>query len=60
MDININLSYGEDSILNLAFIKSLFIKHNIENLNINYDQKETLRKQILKELEILAMTGKQS
>lgn len=60
MDININLSYGEDSILNLAFIKALFIKHNIENLNINYDQKETLRKQILKELEILAMTGKQS
>ena len=60
MDININLSYGEDSILNLAFIKALFIKHNIDNLNINYDQKETLRKQILKELEILAMTGKQS
>lgn len=60
MDININLSYGEDSIHNLAFIKALFIKHNIENLNINYDQKETLRKQILKELEILAMTGKQS
>ena len=60
MDININLSYGEESIHNLAFIKALFIKHNIENLNINYDQKETLRKQILKELEILAMTGKQS
>ena len=60
MDIKINLSYGEESIHNLAFIKALFIKHNIENLNINYDQKETLRKQILKELEIVAMTGKQS
>lgn len=57
MDININLSYGEESIHNLAFIKALFIKHNIECLNINYSQKEILRKQILKELE---MTGKQS
>ena len=60
MDININISYGEESIHNLAFIKALFIKHNIESLNISYDQKETLRKQILKELERLAMTGKQS
>lgn len=60
MDININLSYGEESIHNLAFIKALFIKYNIECLNINYSQKEILRKQILKELERLEMTGKQS
>ena len=58
MDININLSYGEESIHNLAFIKALFIKHNIEVLNINYKQKEVLQKQILKELERLEITGK--
>lgn len=51
MDININISYGEDSIHNLAFIKALLIKFNIEKLNISYTQKEELRKQILKELE---------
>ncbi len=60
MDININLSYGEESIHNLAFIKALFIKHNIESLNISYSKKETLRKQVLKELERLEMTNKQS
>ena len=53
MDININISYGEESIHNLAFIKALFIKHDIESLNINYDQKEILRKQILKNLKDL-------
>ena len=58
MDININLSYGKESIHNLAFIKALFIKHNIEVLNINYNQKEALKKQILKELERLEITGK--
>ena len=58
MDININLSYGEESIHNLAFMKALFIKHNIEVLNINYNQKEALRKQILKEIERLEITGK--
>lgn len=60
MDININFSYGEESIHNLAFIKALFIKHNIESLNISHDQKETVLKQILKELERLEITGKQS
>ena len=57
MDIKINLSYGEESIHNLAFIKALFIKHDIESLNISYDQKETLRKQILKDIERLSITG---
>lgn len=57
MDIKINLSYGEESIHNLAFIKALFIKHDIESLNISYDQKETLRKHILKDIERLAITG---
>ena len=60
MDIKINLSYGEESVHNLAFIKALFIKHNIENLSISHEQKELLQKQVLKELERLAMTETQS
>lgn len=58
MDINIDLTFGEESIHNLAFIKALLIKHNIEKLNISYTQKEELRKQTLKELEILASMEK--
>lgn len=51
MDINIEFSYGKESMSNLAFIKALLINHSIENLNISYSKKEQLRKQILKELE---------
>ena len=51
MDININFSYGEESVHNLAFINALFIKFNIEKLNISYRKKEELREKILKELE---------
>ncbi len=57
MDININFSYGEESVHNLAFIDALFIKFNIEKLNISYRKKEEIRKEILKELE---RRGKQS
>ena len=57
MDININFSYGDESIHNLAFIRASFIKFNIERLDISYKQKEQLKKQILKELEL---RGKQS
>lgn len=57
MDININFSYGEESVHNLAFINALFINFNIEKLNISYRRKEELRKKILKELEL---RGKQS
>lgn len=60
MDIKINLSYGEESIHNLAFVKALFIKHNIESLSISYEQKEILQKQVLNELERLAIRETQS
>lgn len=50
MDINIKLSYGDESINNLAFIKALLIKYKIEQLNISYSKKEEIRKKILKEL----------
>lgn len=60
MDLNINISYGEESVRNLAFLKALFIKLNIESLNISYEQKEKIRKQVIKELERLEVTRKQS
>lgn len=60
MGININISYGEESVHNLAFIKALLIKYNIEKLNISYSQKEELIKQALKELEKLEKSEKQS
>ena len=50
MDIKINASNNE-YIDNLAFIKALLIKHSIESLNIDYNQKQELRDQILKELK---------
>lgn len=46
MNMNINFSYEEQSIHNLAFIKALFIKHKIESLNISHNQKEALLKDI--------------
>lgn len=51
MDINIKFSLGDESIHNVAFIKALLIKYNIEKLNINYNQKERLRKEVIKRLE---------
>lgn len=49
MEININFS--EECIHNLAFTRALLIKCSIEKLNIDYHQKEKLKKQILKELK---------
>lgn len=50
MKIDINLSYGEETIHNIAFIKALFIKYNIEQLDMSYTGKEKVKKQIQKEL----------
>lgn len=55
MDININFSYGDEAISNLAFVKALLIKHQIEKLDVDHDEKERVKKEILKEL---AKTGK--
>lgn len=52
MDINVKFSYGDQSICNLAFIKAILIKINIEKLNISYKQKEELLKEIINNLEI--------
>ena len=48
MDINIKITYGEGSLHNLAFVKALLIKNSIENLHINYKQKEELRKEVIR------------
>lgn len=53
MDINVNFSYGDETINNIAFIKALLIKQSIENLNTNYAQKQYIKKEVLKELERL-------
>lgn len=48
MDINIKITYGEESLHNFAFVKALLIKNSIENLHINYKQKEELRKEVIR------------
>lgn len=54
--INIKMQLGEDSIYNLAFIKALLIKYNIEELNISYNKKVEIKKLVLKELQRLENT----
>lgn len=51
MDINVNFSYGDESLNNIAFIKALLIKQTIQNLNMNYEQKQCIKKEVLKELK---------
>lgn len=50
MQIKINFSKDNVHINNLAFVKALMIKNIIENLNITYEDKEKLRKEILEYL----------
>lgn len=51
MQIKINFSKDDVHIKNLAFVKALMIKNIIENLNLTYDEKEKLRKEILEYLK---------
>lgn len=53
MEIKLNFPDNNDYISNLAFIRALMIKKSIENLDISYEEKEQLRKDIL---EILKKT----
>ena len=50
MNIKIN-NINEDDIKNIAFIKAILIKNCIENLDINYRDKEKLKKEILEYLK---------
>lgn len=51
MQIKINFPKDDVHINNLAFVKALMIKNIIENLNLTYDEKEKLRKEILEYLK---------
>ena len=55
MDIKLNLPQDDSYVSNLAFIRALMIKTVIENLDINYEEKERLRVKITtqKEMQIL-------
>ena len=46
-----NFSFEGESLDNIAFIKALLIKRSIENLNINYTQKQYIKKEVLRELK---------
>ena len=56
MEIKLNFPDNDNYISNLAFIRALMIKKSIENLDISYEEKEQLRRDIL---EILKRTWKQ-
>ncbi len=53
MEIKLNFPDNDNYISNLAFIRALMIKKSIENLDISYEEKEQLRRDIL---EILKRT----
>lgn len=50
MEIKLNLPKNDDYISNLAFIKALLIKNTIEQLNISYEEKVFMKKEVLKNL----------
>lgn len=51
MKIKINFPKDNVHIDNMAFIKALMIKMSIENLDMNYEEKERLRESILETLK---------
>ena len=55
MEIKIKVNFPEDDsyIYNIAYIKAMFIRDTIEQLDINYEEKENLRKEILEHLKKL-------
>lgn len=51
MEIKLNFPENDNYISNLAFIKALLIKTIIENLDMNYEEKEKLKESILETLK---------
>lgn len=47
MEIKINFPENNSYIENFAFIKAMMIKKTIEDLNISYEEKQRLRKEVL-------------
>lgn len=51
MQIQFNFPESNHYISNLAFIKALMIKKSIEDLDISYEEKEQIKKEILETLK---------
>lgn len=51
MQIQFNFPESNNYISNLAFIKALMIKKSIEDLDISYEEKEQIKKEILENLK---------
>lgn len=51
MKIKINFPEDNSYISNLAFVRALLIRDTIESLDITYEEKEKLRKEILEYLK---------
>jgi len=51
MQIQFNFPENNNYISNLAFIKALMIKKSIEDLDISYEEKEKIKKEILETLK---------
>lgn len=51
MQIQFNFPENNNYINNLAFIKALMIKKSIEDLDISYEEKEQIKKEILETLK---------
>lgn len=51
MKIKINAINNKNYINNVAFIKALLIKENIENLDISYEEKIQVKNKVLEYLQ---------
>lgn len=51
MDIKLNFPENNGHISNLAFIRALLIKCTIERLDVTYEEKEKIKKEILEYLK---------
>ncbi len=51
MQIKINIENNKEYIHNLAFVKALLIKENIEKLDINYEEKVQIKNEVLEYLQ---------
>lgn len=51
MQIKINVENNKEYIHNLAFVKALLIKEGIEKLDISYEEKVQIKKEVLEYLQ---------
>lgn len=51
MEINYNFPKDNSHVNNLAFVRALFIRDTIEQLNISFEEKQMLKNEILEYLQ---------